>query len=167
MVQKLCGGLRLCIDYRRLNGITKKDVYPILRIETMIKAAPGHGSMDIQMGYHQILVDEADRDMTTFTTPLGTYRFVKMPMGISNGCSIFQLVLGFHPLMPTETQLARRADPLELPSTRSHRSYVGQFREHMASLDVDVRELKQQGRKRSAKDNDLRRKEASINRKLY
>lgn len=63
LVRKEDGTLRFCIDYRKLNTITKKDVYPLPRIYDTLDR--GHGakyfsSMDLKTGYWQIEVDERD-----------------------------------------------------------------------------------------------------------
>eukprot|EP00253_Pinus_taeda_P022025 PITA_22025 len=46
--------------------------------------------LDGHSGYNQILVHEDDRDKTTFTTPLGTFHYAKMPFGLKNVGATFQ-----------------------------------------------------------------------------
>ncbi|UYV76755.1 K02A2.6-like, partial [Cordylochernes scorpioides] len=78
LVKKENGSWRFCVDYRRLNKITKKDVYPLLRVDDALDNLSGaryYLSMDLRTGYWQIEVDEHDREKTAFITPDGLYEF--------------------------------------------------------------------------------------------
>ena len=77
LVRKKDGTLRFCVDYRRLNKVTKKDVYPLPRIDDALDRlynAKYFSSMDHKTGYWQIEVDERDREKTAFITPDGRVR---------------------------------------------------------------------------------------------
>ncbi|OWZ21395.1 LOW QUALITY PROTEIN: Retroelement [Phytophthora megakarya] len=81
------GLVRFCIDYRLLNTIVKRDVYPLLRIDDTLDNLHGarrFSSLDLQAGYWQVPVAEADRDKTGFVTRQGRFRFVRMPFGLAN-----------------------------------------------------------------------------------
>ncbi|XP_073962869.1 uncharacterized protein [Choristoneura fumiferana] len=96
MVPKKDGGMRLCIDYRKLNEVTEPDRYPLPRIEDILHAAKTSNYMttlDLRSGYFQVNVDPADRDKTCFITPMGTYRFIRMPMGLRNSGATFQRLI--------------------------------------------------------------------------
>ena len=72
MVKKKTGDWRLCVDYRKLNHDTKKDRFPIPRIDDTIEAvadAKVFTTFDLASGYHQILVRNNDREKTAFITP--------------------------------------------------------------------------------------------------
>ncbi|UYV82185.1 K02A2.6-like [Cordylochernes scorpioides] len=76
LVKKKNGCWRFCVDYRHLNKITKKDVYPLPRIDDTLDCLRGasyYSSMDLRSGYWQIEVDEADREKNAFITPDGLY----------------------------------------------------------------------------------------------
>ena len=78
MVKKKVGSLRFCIDYRRLNQVTKRDVYPLPRCDKILEAMSGAGfftHLDLVRGYWQIDVDEASREKTAFSTPEGHFQF--------------------------------------------------------------------------------------------
>ncbi|UYV72938.1 hypothetical protein LAZ67_10001233, partial [Cordylochernes scorpioides] len=78
LVKKKNGSWRFCVDYRRLNKITKKDVYPLPRVDDALDNLSGaryYSSMDLRTGYWQIEVDEHDREKTAFITPDGLYEF--------------------------------------------------------------------------------------------
>ncbi|UYV84943.1 K02A2.6-like [Cordylochernes scorpioides] len=70
--------LRFCVDYRRQNKITKKDVYPLPRIDDALDTLTGSryfSTMDMRSGYWQIEVDDKDRKKTPFITPDGLHEF--------------------------------------------------------------------------------------------
>jgi deoxyadenosine/deoxycytidine kinase len=85
--------LRLCIDLRALNKVTRKDTYPVPRVDVILD---GMGSgryftkLDLKSAYYQVaLADEDSMDKTAFVTPFGSYRFKVMPMGLVNAPSAF------------------------------------------------------------------------------
>ena len=75
----------MCIDYRRLNELTLKVVYPMPRIDECIDRMAGSSiftKMDLRSGFHQILVLPEHRERTAFQTRYGSYQFRVMPFGL-------------------------------------------------------------------------------------
>ncbi|OWZ02372.1 Pol Polyprotein [Phytophthora megakarya] len=87
LVRKKDGEVRFCVDYRALNAVTKKDIYPLPRIDETIESLGGallFTTLELRSGYWQIRMADADKDKTAFTTRSGLYRFVRMPFSLSN-----------------------------------------------------------------------------------
>ena len=92
-VRKANGGLRFCVDYRKLNGITKKDRYPLPLIDETLGQLQGarfFTKLDIRQAFHRIRMDAASEDLTTFRTRFGAYKYRVMPFGLTNGPATWQ-----------------------------------------------------------------------------
>jgi ribonuclease HI len=92
-VRKKNGEIRLCVDFRNLNKCSRKDNYPLPKMEHILQKVSGASVMsfiDGFSGYNQIVVHPDDREKTTFTTPWGTFMYEKMPFGLMNAGATFQ-----------------------------------------------------------------------------
>ena len=93
IVTKKDGGVRLCVDYRQLNQITKFDAYPMPRIEELLDKIGNAGyitTLDLAKGYWQVPMDPEDREKTAFTSPRGLYQFITM---LSGAPATFQRIM--------------------------------------------------------------------------
>lgn len=96
LIKKKDGSWRFCVDYRKLNSITIKDVYPLPRIEDALSRLEGSflfSIMDMQSGYWQVEMNPKDREKTAFITADGLFQFRVMPFGLSNAPSTFQRMM--------------------------------------------------------------------------
>jgi hypothetical protein len=93
LVRKKNGEIRFCVDFRNLNRSSKKDNYPLPKMEHILQRVTGASRMsmiDDFSGYNQISVLPEDREKTPFTTPWGTFMYAKMPFGLMNAGETFQ-----------------------------------------------------------------------------
>jgi hypothetical protein len=82
---RITTGWRVCIDYRRLNKVTRKDYFPLPFIDQMLERLANHSYyffLDGYGGYNQIAIAPKDQDKTTFTCPFGTFAYRRMPFGL-------------------------------------------------------------------------------------
>jgi len=96
VVKKKDGSLRYCVDYRKINSVTKRDAYPLPRIDACLDGLSGaklFSPFDLRSSYHQVLMHENDADKTTFIVPTGTYWFKRVPLELCNAGSTFQKVM--------------------------------------------------------------------------
>ena len=92
-VRKANGSLRFCVDFCKLNAVTRKDCYPLpLLDETLarISKAKVFTKLDIRQAFYRIRVHPDSEDLTTFQTRYGTYKYKVLPFGLTNGPATWQ-----------------------------------------------------------------------------
>jgi hypothetical protein len=91
--QRVVVGYRMCINFRKVNKVTKKDHYPLpfidQRLERLSKKNHFH-FLDGYSGFSQIAFKKQDQQKNTFTCPYGTYDYRCMPFGLCNAPATFQ-----------------------------------------------------------------------------
>jgi transposase InsO family protein len=91
LVPKPDGSVRLCIDYRKVNQVTKADSYPLPRIEDCIDKI-GQSKfvtkIDLQKGYWQVPLSEDSKEVSAFVTPDGLYQCKVLPFGMKNAPAV-------------------------------------------------------------------------------
>ena len=95
-VKKKDGSMRLCVDYRRLNSVSRTDAYPMPRVDDLIDRIGGAKfitTLDLSKGYWQVPVREQDRPKTAFTSPQGLFQFRVMPFGLQGAPATFQRMM--------------------------------------------------------------------------
>ncbi|CAM8910865.1 unnamed protein product [Rhodiola kirilowii] len=96
VTKRIQNGWRVCIDYRKLNAVTRKDHFPLPFIDQMLDRLAGKPYfcfLDGFSGYNQIPIAAEDQEKTTFTCPFGTFAFRRMSFGLCNAPGTFQRVV--------------------------------------------------------------------------
>ncbi len=84
---------RVCIDYRKLNSMTRNDHFSLPFIDQILERLAGQGFycfLDGYSGYNQVAVYPDDQEKTTFTCPFGTFAYRRMPFRLCNAPATFQ-----------------------------------------------------------------------------
>ena len=92
IVEKASGDIRICIDPKDLNKALKREHYQLPTKEEILCDMAGakfFTKLDAASGFHQIKLDEESSLMTTFNTPFGRYRYLRLPMGVSSAPEVF------------------------------------------------------------------------------
>ncbi len=90
------GKIRICIDPSDLNKAIKREHYPMRTIEEVVSAILGakvFSVLDAKSGFLQIELDEASSLLTTFNTPIGRFRWLRLPFGLKCSPEIFQRIM--------------------------------------------------------------------------
>ena len=92
-VRKKDGSIRLCVDYRRLNAVTKPVRFPLPNLTDAVFGLHGvkyFTSLDLVRGYYQLPLHEDSREYTAFSTPRGHFQFKRLSFGLTNAPAAFQ-----------------------------------------------------------------------------
>lgn len=92
LIRKRDGKVRWCMDYRKLNSVTKKDVYPLPLIEEYIDTMSGNewfSKLDANLAYYQMKVKDSDKEKTAFITKYGLFQFPRMSFVLCNAPSTY------------------------------------------------------------------------------
>jgi Reverse transcriptase (RNA-dependent DNA polymerase) len=93
IIEKPNGSLRLCIDPVDLNKAIQREHYPIPNAQDVTDNLSGmtiFSILDMKEGFYQISLDEPSSDLCTFNSPMGRFKFLRMPFGIKSAPEIFQ-----------------------------------------------------------------------------
>ena len=96
VAHKKSGDVRLCVDLRDVNKAIVEDKFPIPNIQELISELRGatvFSTLDLTSAYHQLLLHEESRDLTTFITLEGLFRFKRVCFGLSSAPSAFQKLM--------------------------------------------------------------------------
>ncbi len=82
----------MCLDYRKVNKQLTTDIHPLPKLEELVEAVAGneyYATLDLKDAYYQVMLDEASRDLTTFSEGVALYRFKRLPFGLSRSAAVF------------------------------------------------------------------------------
>ncbi|KAF8748393.1 hypothetical protein RHS01_10878 [Rhizoctonia solani] len=92
-MKKADGSLRLVVNYRKLNDVTHKNVYPLPRQDDLmakLRHAKLFTKLDLRWGYNNVRIKEGDEWKTAFRTKYGLFEYLVMPFGLTNAPAAFQ-----------------------------------------------------------------------------
>ncbi|EFO97841.1 hypothetical protein CRE_15914 [Caenorhabditis remanei] len=96
LVKKKDGSIRMCVDYRKLNGVIKLNAHPLPHIEMTLQALGENKwftTLDLMAGYWQIPMEEGSKEKTAFAVLNEQYQFEVMPFGLATSPAIFQAAM--------------------------------------------------------------------------
>jgi len=88
--------IRICVDPKDLNKSIKREHHPMRNIDDVISDIPKgkiFSVIDAKSGFLQIELDTESSYLTTFNTPLGRYRWLRLPFGIKSAPEIYQRIM--------------------------------------------------------------------------
>ncbi|MCP4492734.1 MAG: RNA-directed DNA polymerase [Gammaproteobacteria bacterium] len=105
-VSKPDGSVRICVDFRKVNEVTRSVQYPLPRqddvlekiglslgLSTEYASRPCVNTFGLKMGYHQLRIKNEDAHKTAFRTHRGLYEYTRLPMGLKTTGSFFQRLM--------------------------------------------------------------------------
>ena len=98
-VRKKNGCVRICIDQSDLNKAIMRQHFQINSIDDNVTSLHGSkffSTLDANMGYYQIKLTNASSALTTFNTPFGRYKYLRIPMGQKCSVEVFQWQMVTH-----------------------------------------------------------------------
>ena len=142
MVRKKDGSWRFCVDYRKVNAVTRQDAYPLPRIDATLDSLTGSAyftTLDLASGYWQVELDNEAKEKSAFSTPSGHFEFNVMPFGLTNAPATFQRLMECVLAGLTPSECLVYLDDIIVFSTS--------FAEHLSRLQAVFRRLQHAGLK--------------------
>ncbi|MCG7869896.1 MAG: DDE-type integrase/transposase/recombinase, partial [Candidatus Thiodiazotropha taylori] len=142
LIRKRDGTVRWCIDYRKLNNVTVKDVFPLPLVDDCLDTLAGSvwfSKLDANSAYWQINIRAEDRHKTAFHTRYGLYEHVKMGFGLTGAPATYARVMNLVMRgLNWKTLLAFLDDVLILGKT---------FEDHLTNLGEALKRFRKYGMK--------------------
>ena len=153
-VRKKDGGLRLCIDFRKLNRKTIPDKQPIPRVQDILDNLGGQkwfSTLDMSQAYHQGEIQEDSRKVTAFSSPWSLYEWIRIPYGLCNAPQNFQRYIN--------ECLGDLRDKICVAYLDDILVFGKTFGEHYTNLETVLKVLEEKGIKLNARKCELFKRE--------
>ncbi len=139
LVPKTDGSVRFCVDYRKVNAVSKFDAYPMPRVDELLDrlgVARFYSTLDLTKGYWQIPLSPLSKEKTAFTTPFGLHQFITLPFCLFGAPATFQRLMD-KVLRPHSAYAAAYLDDIIIHSN--------DWQRHMEHLRAVLRALRVAG----------------------
>ncbi|GBM23622.1 Transposon Ty3-G Gag-Pol polyprotein [Araneus ventricosus] len=125
---------RPCIDYRKLNNITKTKFFPLPNVEERIETAPSakYMTIDLSKGYWRMPLTPNAQRLTAFVTSFGTYKPLRMPFGLQNSPYEFSKMI---------SQLLEECEGFSVPYLADIAIFSNFFPEHLRHMSTVLRRI--------------------------
>ena len=135
--QKKDGSKCFCVDFRKLNAVTKPNSYPLPKIDEILALLGGSqyfSALDCRQGYFQVKMEESSREKTAFCCSRGLFEFNVMPFGLSNAQSKFQELM---------SRVLRVCSAFALQYLDDIMIFSKNFRDHLRHLELVFSKLRE------------------------
>ena len=124
LIAKSDGGIRLCVDYRKLNSITETDNYPLPVIEDILMdlgKSKIFSQIDLAQAFHQVPLSKETAPMTAFRTRKGHFEYTVAPFGLKQMPALFQRLMNqIFNVKETRNNVSTYLDDLLIHSNSIH-----------------------------------------------
>ena len=141
-MKKKDGSLKLVVDYRDWNKQIEKNSWPLPNINDVIDSLDEScyfSNIDLTSGYFQMALDVEFQNVTAFVTPLGLYKWKRLPMGLASAPGAFRNLM--------ESIMAGLSYEVALVYLDDIIVFGRSFEEHLNCLDLVLGRLKDAGLK--------------------
>ena len=131
--------VRVCVDYRNVNALTKQDGYYMPTLDEILEKVSDCcvlTKLDLAKEFYQVKVAEKSKEVTAFISPFGKYQFTRMPFGLHNAPTVFQRLMDVV-LRPCYQFSADYIDDILV--------FSHSWKEHMVHLRKVLEELRRHG----------------------
>ncbi|CAB0031385.1 unnamed protein product [Trichogramma brassicae] len=148
IVPKKDGKIRFCIDFRKINQITKKDAYPMHHMDSILdnlRNAEYLSKIDLSQAYHQIPLDPNSREITAFALPgKGLFHYKRLPYGLCNAPASFQRAMDniFGPEWQPHVFIYIDDIIIATPTFNEHKYWLNKVIDKLNSVDLTINKEK-------------------------
>ncbi|CAB0043238.1 unnamed protein product [Trichogramma brassicae] len=169
MVKKANGKYRFCVDYRKLNAVTKVSARQIPNMDSILRklrTAKYITTLDLSQAYHQVRIKEEHRHLTAFAVPgRGLYEWVGMAFGLAGAPATFQSSMDSIIGPDLEPYAFAYLDDIIIATTTSSITMMERSRPRMRTKRPKFRRVKKKCIKRQVLKNIKRKKNRQLGRK--
>ena len=144
--RKKNGAMRLCVDFKSVNSLTKLDSFRLPNLNDTVSQLGGNAyfsSLDLMSGYYQLPLNRKSREITAFSTGEQLYQYIRLHFGVTNGPACFtRLMSVVLSGVPMDQTLVYLDDIMVIGRTfeehlENLRTVLSRLREHQLKLNIE------------------------------